>query len=202
MRCTAAVIIALFLLPAVALANQLQDGLAAFDNKDYPVALKILQPLADQGNAGAEAIIGTMYAQGYGVEPDTAKSFKWTRLAAEHGDAKSQYWLGDRYAEGHGVKQDYAAALRWWRKAAQQDYTTPLRLNLAKKYELGQDGVKQDYAEAYFWYSLSLQCDLNRKDEVAAHLTQEQKAAVNKRLWEWGRWKTPNPFAALNPERK
>ncbi len=97
------------------------------------------------------------------------------------------------YEYGDGVKQDYVEALKWWRKAAeQQDLAS--RLKLAQKYEAGL-GVKQDLEEAYFWYSLCPpdlgQAD-NKKAQIAAHFTPDQKKALDQRVREWQGWK-PGP---------
>ena len=42
------------MLNSTALAGQFEDGLAAYNRRDYKTALRILQPLADGGNADAQ----------------------------------------------------------------------------------------------------------------------------------------------------
>ncbi len=63
---------------------------------DYATALKEWRPLAEQGDAGAQNILGLMYATGEGVPQDNNEAVRWYRLAAEQGDDRAQYILGMR----------------------------------------------------------------------------------------------------------
>ena len=63
---------------------------------DYATALKEWRPLAEQGDAGAQNILGLMYATGEGVPQDNNEAVRWYRLAAEQGDDRAQYILGVR----------------------------------------------------------------------------------------------------------
>jgi TPR repeat protein len=49
-------------------AGPLEDGIAAYRSGDYATALRILRPLAEQGNAAAQLNLGSMYAHGQGVK--------------------------------------------------------------------------------------------------------------------------------------
>jgi hypothetical protein len=46
-----------------------EDAVATYKRGDYATALRLLGPLADQGNARAQLLLGTMYDQGLGVRP-------------------------------------------------------------------------------------------------------------------------------------
>jgi TolA protein len=48
------ILVSLFLTFEIASADQLEDGLAAYRDGDYAIALKLLRPLAKQGNAKAQ----------------------------------------------------------------------------------------------------------------------------------------------------
>src|ERR1700732_2493995 len=48
---------------------------SALNRKDLQTALKIWQPLAEKGNAPAEAGMGALYESGDGVKQDYAKAF-------------------------------------------------------------------------------------------------------------------------------
>ena len=48
-------------------SDSYDDGLTAYEDKDYAKALKIWRPLADRGDAEAQFSLGYMYAQGQGV---------------------------------------------------------------------------------------------------------------------------------------
>ena len=56
--------------------------------------MRLLRPLADQGDATAQYDLGLMYAKGQGVPQDYAEAVKWFRKAADQGDASAQYNLG------------------------------------------------------------------------------------------------------------
>ncbi len=113
-------IFAVVLLTGVAMAGPLEDGLAAAERGDYAEALRLWQPLAEQGNASAQFNLGVMYERGHGVPQDHAEAAKWYRLAAEQGDAFAQFNLGLMYADGDGVPQDDVLAHMWWNLAAAQ----------------------------------------------------------------------------------
>ena len=62
--------------------------------------------------------MGSMYAQGQGLNQDYKEAVKWYRLSAEQGYADGQSNLGIMYAEGRGVTQDYLRAQMWFNLAA------------------------------------------------------------------------------------
>ena len=70
-----------------AYAGPYQDALAAYGRGDYATALSLLRPLAAQGNATAQFVLGMMYNYGQGVVQDYKEAMKWSRLAAAQGDA-------------------------------------------------------------------------------------------------------------------
>lgn len=63
------------------------DGLTAFQNKDFPTALKELRPLAHQGDARAQRIVGILYRDGLAVPQDFVQAHMWLNLAAAAGEA-------------------------------------------------------------------------------------------------------------------
>ena len=92
---------------------------AAFDRGDYATALRLLRPLANQGNAYAQSFLGFMYHNGQGVAQNYAEAMKWYRLAADQGDAPAQSALGAVYADAH---RDYVSAYMWFSLSAAQGY--------------------------------------------------------------------------------
>ena len=102
----------------MASAGPYEDGLAAYKQRDYATALKLLRPLAEQGNAAAQNVLGVMYEIGRGVPQDDMEAVKWYRLSAEQGRASAQYNLGVMYDKGQGVPQDYVRAHMWLNLAA------------------------------------------------------------------------------------
>src|SRR4029453_526699 len=84
-------------LSQAAFAGPLEDAYIAYTRGDYPAALKIFVPLAEQGNPDAEYSVGTIYANGRGLPQSYVDAAKWFHRAAEHGQASAQYDLGVLY---------------------------------------------------------------------------------------------------------
>jgi len=97
-----------------------QKGVTAYESGDYATALREWTPLAEQGNAAAQTLLGFMYDKGQGVPQDYKTAVKWWRLAAEQGDAGAQNHLGVMYNKGRGVPQDDKTAVKWYTLAAEQ----------------------------------------------------------------------------------
>jgi TPR repeat protein len=98
------VLLSLASVPAIAQsANKaFNDGVAAFQSRDYATALKLWMPLAEKDDAEAQRNIGIMFQQGLGVPQSDAEAAKWYRRAAENGHARAQQNLGVMYEEGAG----------------------------------------------------------------------------------------------------
>ena len=58
-----------------------QRGDAAYQRGDYATAIRELRPLAEQGHANAQIILGLMYDKGQGVLQDYAQAHMWYNLA-------------------------------------------------------------------------------------------------------------------------
>ena len=94
-------------------AQDFDKGIAAYSAGDYATALQELRPLAEQGDAGAQFLLGIMYRNGRGVLQDYTEAVSWYRKAAEQGDAGAQNNLGFMYGNGRGVLQDNILAHMW-----------------------------------------------------------------------------------------
>jgi TPR repeat protein len=101
-------------------AGPFEDAVAAYGRGDYETALKLMQPLANQGDARARFNVGTMHLGGKGVPQDSAEAGKWFLAAAQQGYAPAQFNLGVFYAKGLGVPQDYVLAYMWLSLSAAQ----------------------------------------------------------------------------------
>ena len=62
--------------PAVA-AGPLEDAHSAYNGGDYATALWLIRPLADEGNAEAQFVLGDMYDLGQGVPQNYPEAVKW-----------------------------------------------------------------------------------------------------------------------------
>ncbi len=114
-----AVVVVLVAAPA---CTDFKAGVEADDRGDYATILKKVRPLAEQGDADAQFVLGTMYLRGRGVPQDYNEAVRWYRLAAAQGFTMAQYNLGVSYAKGRGVPEDYVQAHMWFSLAAAQGH--------------------------------------------------------------------------------
>jgi TPR repeat protein len=82
--------VALALGANAALAGPWEDGMASYNRGDYAPAMALFRPLARQGNARAQGLIGAMYRRGQGVAKSSARAFMWLSLASARGDARAK----------------------------------------------------------------------------------------------------------------
>jgi TPR repeat protein len=76
-----------------AMSQDLKAGLDAVKRGQWAAALQELAPLAESGSAPAQYALGTMYANGDGVEPDLVRAEKLLRLAASGGEWRARAHL-------------------------------------------------------------------------------------------------------------
>ena len=70
---------------APAAAGPLEDAAAAFNKRDYTTALRLIRPLAEQGDANAQYNLGVFYDNGLAVPLDHVRAWMWFNLAAAQG---------------------------------------------------------------------------------------------------------------------
>jgi TPR repeat protein len=80
---------------AGAVAGPFEDGMTAYNRGDYMPAIRLFRPLAEQGNAKAQHLIGVMYHKGEGVARNSVRAFAWFSVAAAHGDREAKAKLDD-----------------------------------------------------------------------------------------------------------
>jgi TPR repeat protein len=179
--------LALALSAAPASAGTVDDAVAAYNRGDYADAMRLIRPLAEQGDAKAQYNLGLMYDIGKGVPQDDAEAVKWYSKAAEQGNAWAQDNLGVMYAKGNGVPQDDVEAVKWYRKAAEQGHARA-QYNLGIMYAKGE-GVPQDDVLAHLWFNLAA-AQYNAiakifRDAIAKRMTSEQIAGAQRLAREW-----------------
>ena len=124
---------------SVAIAQDYDKGVAAYNAGDYQTALIYFIDIADgppyeyddgsikwpglpvYPNVSAEYYLGLMYEEGQGVLQNYVEAFRLYHLVAEQGDASSaeaQYRLGSMYQNGQGVTQNNVLAHMWYSIAA------------------------------------------------------------------------------------
>lgn len=79
-------ILLLSMLSAAAAADQLADGVKAWETQDFAKARQIFTKLANEGNPGAQLLLGEMYGFGEGAPEDLALAEKWLGQAQAKGN--------------------------------------------------------------------------------------------------------------------
>jgi uncharacterized protein len=182
----AAFVLSLSLAAPVA-AGPLEDGIKAANRKDYGTALRLLRPLAEQGNSQAQGLLGFMYEIGKVVPQDYTEAAKWYRKGAEQGDRQAQYNLAIMYANGRGVPHDEAESDRWYRKAAEQGDASAQSI-VGSAYLFGR-GAPMDLVQAYMWLNLAAHGGdhgaAQTRDGLEPFMTAEQIAEAQRLTREW-----------------
>jgi uncharacterized protein len=165
---------------------------AAYQNNDYPAALRLVRPLAEAGDARAQALLALMYYRGRGLPQDDRAAAEWFRRAAEAGDISARFYLGGMYSEGRGVPQVYTEAARFYQMAAERG-DGQAQYNLGLAYARGE-GVEQDLVKAHLYFNLAA-ARLNdprgrtaaakNRDHLAAEISAEQLEQAQKLAREW-----------------
>ncbi|MGB2597731.1 MAG: hypothetical protein WBC87_22760 [Pseudolabrys sp.] len=87
-----ATILLMLSLAAPVAAGPLEDGYTAYTRGDFATAMRLMRPLADQGNFTAQTVVGLMYDFNYG---DYVSAHMWFNLAAAQGNAFAEMFLKD-----------------------------------------------------------------------------------------------------------
>lgn len=132
----------------------LDRATAAYRRGDYAVALRLVRPLAERGNARAQYNLGVLHDEGRGVRQSHAEAATWYRKAANQGNAEAQFVLGILHQEGQGVRKNFAQAATWFRRAAGQG-NAGAQINLGVLYATGK-GVGRSPAKAYQWFEIAV----------------------------------------------
>ena len=125
------------------------EALEALRRRDYATAVREVRPLAQHGDAAAQALLGFLYTQGAGVPRDDGQAAQWFQRAAAQGHPRAQYYLGVLASTGRGLPQDHAQAAQWFQRAAAQGEARA-QLGLGRLYAQGQ-GLPRDEAQAAQW---------------------------------------------------
>ena len=143
--------VSLFILASIpAYAGPYEDALVDFKAKNYSQAVSTLKPLASQGNANAQTMLGFMYHNGQGVPQNYVEAARLYKQAALQGDLQAQTSLGYLYEQGIGVPQSHKEAANWYLKATQSGYADAA-YSLANLYENGL-GVQKNNNNALMLY--------------------------------------------------
>jgi uncharacterized protein len=151
------------------------DILAAKKQGNYALALRLARPLAEAGNAEAQAMVGNLYELGLGVAQDHSKALGWFTRAADQGNVTAETALGRMYRKGAGVQMDSVKAYRWFALAAKQG-DIDAHGDLCSE----GNGVPQDYGEAAKWYRIAAEMN-NDAAQAQADVRNRQRCSAGLR---------------------
>ncbi|NWH09484.1 MAG: SEL1-like repeat protein [Alphaproteobacteria bacterium] len=79
----------------------------------------IRRAATDEDDRASQNTLGSLYAQGIGVERDSGLARRWFEASAAQGFPSANYNLGLMYRDGFGVERDRDRAIRYFRRALQ-----------------------------------------------------------------------------------
>jgi uncharacterized protein len=129
------------------------EGIRAYERKDFKVALREFRAADRNDHAGAQYYLGRMYLMWEGVSADYKQSATYFGRSAARGNANAQFYLGVLYYLGEGVSQDYSKAVEWYTKAATQGDPVA-QYYLGVMYASGES-VTRDHVQALVWLGLA-----------------------------------------------
>ncbi|MAJ90881.1 MAG: hypothetical protein CMF40_01680 [Legionellales bacterium] len=145
-------------------ADNFDDGKKAYLDNDFERAVKILEPIAKNGNEEAQRYLKIIYESGYKkpdykdgkaayLRNDYKRALEILKPLAENGDSWSQYILSLMYESGHGVEKNQEESVKWLILAAQSG-VPKIQYDLGIRYFYGY-GIEQNYNEAAKWWRSS-----------------------------------------------
>jgi len=185
------------LIPALGIAEPVRGtdaAYAAYKSGDAETALQLARPLAEQGDANAQALLGLIFYNGRGVPKDELEATNWFRRAADQGNNTAQFHLGLMYSTGRGVPQNFFEGAKWYRLAADGG-DAQAQFNLGVLYFNGE-GVPESNVNAHMWFNLAAarlpaagrhnrDSAARVRDVVAIKMTREQIAEAQKLARDW-----------------
>ena len=140
------------LFPTSARAGAEEDYVAAtkmYATGDVINAMSKLQPAADAGHAGAQALYALILSRADSDE----EAIRYFRMSAEQGNSDGQFGYGSMIAAGDGIKADPIEARKWILAAANQGHPEAVNA-MALAYMNGGLGLRdapRDDATALGW---------------------------------------------------
>ena len=121
---------------------------------DTHEAIKWYRAAAEDGEPGAQKILGDLYWEGESVDQDDEEAIKWYRASADSESyGVGRVALGRCYDLGRGVETDKEKAFKLYMEALEidEDLEYEVADPLAVMYAQGK-GVNQDFDEARKWF--------------------------------------------------
>ena len=130
--------------------------------QEFTKALNLAMPLAQKGDAAAQAVVGSLYFYtDKNSHHDPKKGLYWLRKSANNGNAVGQFRLGMNLVDlkstmNPGPKKEKLKkeAIKWFTASSEQGHAFA-QMELGKIYMMGLLGVKRDRIKAIKWFKLA-----------------------------------------------
>jgi hypothetical protein len=157
----------------------------AYDSSEFVEAARLVRPLAEKGNPGAQFLMGQMLFFGLGMERDDAKAAQWYGMAAQAGNTEALYRLGYLHATGQGVAYDAAAAERFWIAAASKGHRGAI-VALADFYHEGLYRTEDETLARRWLNRAAMTGDIESMYKLGRRLMTPEKVATDfRRAYAW-----------------
>lgn len=168
----------------------LEDGINAYNNRNYSSALKEFHNQAKIGDAQAQLLLGLMYDNGLGTKQDYEQALHWYTEAAKRGHARAQFNVAEMLTLGQGTAQDKQQAMKWYSRAANNGFAeAQYKLGIALSQGIN---IEKDLVEAYKWLDISINQQIPGNEtavmalnELKLKMTPQQVLKAQKRSEEW-----------------
>lgn len=156
-----------------------------FDNGRPAQGIAVLRPMAADGDAEAQFLLGLAYRDGRGVAADRAEALRLFEAAAAQGHPDAAYLAGLAWYRGRGVEADPERAVAYMYQAGEAGHAAA-RYHMGVFHQAGV-GVKRDPEIAVQWFRLAARQGF---PEAAAALADafENGVGVEKDLMWSMRW--------------
>ncbi len=165
---------------------KLDEALKAYHDGAFEQALQQALPLAEDGLAEAQYLIGVLLETGQGVSRNMHQAVNWYRRAAEKNHLEATKRLALINFSGAHMWTSKVRAVIWFRKAAQLGDVASQGF-MGRIYENGW-GVEPDIVEALKWFTIAAHhgnaAAQRDKDRIEFTLSEEQIAQARGRAAE------------------
>ncbi len=172
----------------------------------YNKAHKLALPLAKNGNAWGQLVMGYLYEFGAGgLAKNHEEAFKWFLKSAEQGNAEAQERVGCYYYYGLGIAKNKEEGVKWYRKAAEQG-DPDAQCVIGDFYMQGDGGFAKNEKEGLKWYRKAA---ANEQQDAKVKIVKLGKNAKENKKYDkfYGTWTsargttftiTPGPYLNLS----
>jgi tetratricopeptide (TPR) repeat protein len=144
----------LYLSLAPAFSETMESAYAATQKGDFEKSLRIITPLAQEGNSEAQLLLGMHHMMGLGTNTNPEVAIEWYQQAADQNNANALAVMASIYRDGVYKQKDVEQAIRLFIKSGKLGNYRAFDV-LGIMFEEA-DGVDQDYLKSLMWYEISI----------------------------------------------